>query len=48
MHDQGVPHEFHSLPGVGHGFSGASQEIVESTEIAVANFLHTHVVGNET
>ena len=34
-----VPHEFHSLPGVGHGFSGASQDLVESTETAVADFL---------
>jgi acetyl esterase/lipase len=42
-----VTHEYHSLPGVGHGFSGASTELVQSTERAVAEFLWSHVVANE-
>jgi acetyl esterase/lipase len=38
-HD-GVSHEFHSLPGIGHGFAGASPELVESIETSVVNFLY--------
>ena len=45
--DKGVPHEYHSLPGVGHGFSGASVELVQSTEQAIAAFLQAHVAANE-
>jgi acetyl esterase/lipase len=40
---KGVHHEFHSLPGVGHGFAGASPELIEATEHAVADFLHAKV-----
>ena len=47
LRDQRVLHEFHSLPGVGHGFSGASPDLVESTETAVASFLHARVTGGE-
>jgi acetyl esterase/lipase len=43
---KGVAHAYHSLPGVGHGFSGASIELVQSTEWAVAEFLHAHVPAN--
>ena len=35
----GVVHEFHSLPGVGHGFAGAELESVLAIEAAVAEFL---------
>lgn len=38
--EQRVAHEFHSLPDVGHGFAGASLELVESVESAVVNFIH--------
>ena len=47
LRDKGVPHEYHSLPGVGHGFAGATVELVQSTEQAVAEFLHVHIVANE-
>jgi acetyl esterase/lipase len=47
LRKKGVPHAYHSLPGVGHGFSGASVELVQSTERAVAEFLHAHVSANE-
>lgn len=39
----GVAHQFLSLPGVGHGFAGATASEVESTETAVADFLATHL-----
>ena len=42
-----VHHEFHSLPGVGHGFAGASSELVETTEHAVADFLHARLASDE-
>lgn len=42
-----VAHEYHALPGVGHGFSGASVELVQSTERAVARFLRSHVAAHE-
>ena len=45
--DVGIPHEFHSLPSVGHGFAGAAPDLVETIEIAVANFLHTRVASDE-
>jgi len=35
----GVEHRFLSISGVGHGFAGASAEVVESAELAVAEFL---------
>jgi len=44
---QGVPHEFHSLPGVGHCFSGAPQALVESIETAVARFLNERADGQD-
>ncbi|MFN0185233.1 MAG: alpha/beta hydrolase [Aquabacterium sp.] len=40
---QGVDHVFHSLPGVGHGFAGASPDLVAATEAAVADFLQARV-----
>ena len=43
LKQHGVVHELHLLPGIGHGFAGASQELVESVEISVANFLCTQV-----
>ncbi|OYT87743.1 MAG: hypothetical protein CFE46_11450 [Burkholderiales bacterium PBB6] len=46
LREKGVPHEYHSLPGVGHGFAGATVELVQSTEQAVAEFLHAHIVAN--
>jgi acetyl esterase/lipase len=45
-HNQ-VHHEFHSLPGVGHGFAGASPALVEATERAVADFLHARVASDD-
>ena len=42
-----VHHEFHSLPGVGHGFAGASPELVEATEHAVSDFLHARLASDE-
>jgi len=39
----GVKHEFLSLEGIGHGFSGASAEEAESTELAVAAFLEANL-----
>jgi len=47
LRDKRVQHEYHSLPGVGHGFSGASVELVQSTERAVAEFLYARVSSNE-
>ena len=47
LRDKRVPHAYHSLPGVGHGFSGATVELVQSTERAVAEFLRAHVSANE-
>jgi acetyl esterase/lipase len=44
---KGVRHEYHSLPGVGHGFAGGAVELVQSTERAVAEFLHSQVSANE-
>lgn len=38
----GVPHQFISLAGVGHGFAGAQPEEIRRTELAVAEFLRTH------
>jgi acetyl esterase/lipase len=40
---EGVEHRFISLPAVGHGFAGARPEEAEAVEIAVADFLRTHV-----
>ncbi|WP_284617854.1 alpha/beta hydrolase [Aquabacterium humicola] len=37
--EQGVAHQLHALPGVGHGFAGATPEEVESVESAVVDFL---------
>jgi acetyl esterase/lipase len=39
----GVPHEFLSLEGVGHGFTGARPEDVERVEATVAAFLEAGV-----
>ena len=47
LRSEGVPNAYHSLPGVGHGFSGASVELVQSTERAVAEFLHAQLAVNE-
>jgi acetyl esterase/lipase len=44
---QGIPHAYHSLPGVGHGFAGASMAVVQSTERAVVEFLHAHATNDE-
>jgi acetyl esterase/lipase len=47
LQSRGVTHTYHSLPGVGHGFSGASVELVQSTERAVAEFLRAQLSTNE-
>lgn len=39
LREFGVPHTYHALPGVGHGFAGASADLVRDTEAAVADFL---------
>lgn len=41
----GVSHRFLSLPGVGHGFAGATAAAVESAEEGVAEFLSAHLHG---
>ncbi len=43
LHSQGVPHAYHRLPGVGHGFAGASVDVVRATERAVAAFLRSQL-----
>jgi len=43
LQEERVAHEFHSLPGIGHGFAGASPELVESVETSVVNFLLAQV-----
>jgi acetyl esterase/lipase len=47
LRDKGVRHAYHSLPGVGHGFAGASMELVQSTECAVAAFLSGQLATSE-
>ena len=47
LRSEGVPHAYHSLPGVGHGFSGASVQLVQSTERAVAEFLRAQLATSE-
>lgn len=42
LQSKGVTHAYHSLECVGHGFSGAPVELVQSTERAVAAFLYEH------
>ena len=41
----GVPHEFASLDGVGHGFAGASPERINEVEGAFARFIAAHAAG---
>ena len=43
FNELGVKHEFLSLEGVGHGFTGAKPEEVERAEVAAAEFLHAHL-----
>lgn len=47
LRSNGVHHEYHSLAGVGHGFSGATIELVQATERAVAGFLRAQIAANE-
>lgn len=47
LQSRGVTHRYHSLPGVGHGFAGASVELAQSTERAVAEFLRAQLSANE-
>jgi dipeptidyl aminopeptidase/acylaminoacyl peptidase len=41
--DAGVEHEFLTLPGVGHGFSGAKPQEVEHANMRASEFLKTHL-----
>jgi dipeptidyl aminopeptidase/acylaminoacyl peptidase len=43
LQDARVVHEYYPLPGIGHGFAGASPELVETVETSVVNFLFAHV-----
>lgn len=43
LREQGVHHEFHALPGVGHGFARAPRDLVEATELALARFLRAQI-----
>lgn len=39
----GVTHAYHALPGVGHGFAGATPAQVEAVETAVVDFLEARL-----
>lgn len=45
MRELGVPHAYHALPGVGHGFAGATIEQAQAIETAVAEFLQVHAAA---
>ncbi len=43
LQDARVVHEYYPLPGIGHGFAGASPEFVETVETSVVDFLFAQV-----
>ncbi|MBL8360390.1 MAG: alpha/beta hydrolase [Rubrivivax sp.] len=45
MRALGVPHAYHALPGVGHGFAGATTDQAQAIETAVAEFLQVHAAA---
>jgi len=43
LRKSGVIHDYRSLQDVGHGFAGASVDLVQATERAAAEFLRSHI-----